>query len=152
MVGRVLRPGVSGKTAFNYSLARAGTASPIGYEDLANPTELLSVLFLLGHRLGVSENWDKSLVEFDGLTVNAYVPDSYLQFGEPFVTGGNNFTSRLGHGVWTVGEYVVFYEKTVVPAIQAASRDLTPEASLVCALAAYMFPDRVPYLFRGPVR
>jgi hypothetical protein len=152
VAGRVLRPDVSGKTAFNYTLARAGTGSPIGFDDLANPTELLSVLFLLGHLLGLSEQWDKSLVAFDGLTVNAYVPDSYLHFGEPFVTGGNNFTSRLGHGVWTVSEYVAFYEKTVVPAIQTAARGLTPEVSLVCGVAAYIFPDRVPYFMFGPVR
>jgi hypothetical protein len=147
--GRVLRPDASGKKVFNYSLARAGTGSPISYDDLANPTELLSVLFLLGSRLGVSEQWDKRLVTFDGLTTNAYVPDSYLQFGETSVTGGNNFTCRLGHGVWTVSDYVAFYEKTVVPAIQVAARDLTQEASLVCGLAAYMFPDRVPYLMWG---
>jgi hypothetical protein len=151
VAGRVVRPDVSGTTAFNYSLARAGVAAPIGLGNLANPTELLSVVFLLGHRLGASEQWDKTLVAFDGLTINAYVPDNYLQFGEPFVTGGNNFTARVGHGVWTLSEYLSFYERTVVPAIEAGSRMLTPTAALVCGLAAHIFPDRVPYLLQGRV-
>jgi hypothetical protein len=49
-----------------------------------------------------------------------------------------------------VSEYVAFYDKNVVPAIQAAAHDLTPEASLMCGLAAYVFPDRVPYLLYRP--
>jgi hypothetical protein len=123
--------------------------APIGLGNLANPTELLSVLFLLGHRLGASERWDKTLVAFDGLTANAYVPDTYLQFGEAFVMGGNNFTARIGHGVWTLDEYISFYERTVQPAIDAGSQMLTPTAALMCGLAAHIFPDRVPYLLWG---
>lgn len=150
VAGRVVRPNVSGQTTFNYSLARAGVAAPIGLGNLANPTELLSVLFLLGHRLGASEQWDKALVAFDGLTANAYVPDTYLQFGEPFVMGGNNFTARIGHGIWTLNEYIAFYERTAQPAIDAAAQMLPPTAALVCGLAAHIFPDRVPYLlWRG---
>jgi hypothetical protein len=148
--GRVLRPGASGNTVFNYSLVRAGTDSPISYDELANPTELLSVLLLIGHRLGLSDSWDTSLQTFDGLTLNAFVPEHYSQFGEPFIAGGNNFTFRIGHDVWRVGEFVAAYEKAVVPAIVAATGNLAPEALLLCGLAAYLFPDRVPYLMQMP--
>jgi len=145
VAGRVLRPWASGKDAFYYTLTRARMEAPIGYEELANPTELLSVLLLLAHRLDLSDHWDRTLSAFDGITLNAYVPDSYSQFGEPIIVGGNNFTYRVGHDVWTVREYVRTFDASVRARIQTAANSLGPEAELLCGLAAYIFPDRVPY-------
>jgi hypothetical protein len=146
VAGRVLRTEASGRDAFNYSLTRAGVDSLISHDDLANPTELLSVLLLLGHRFGCSNRWDKALVAMDSITMNSYVPDTYRQFGEPLIGGGNNFTYRLGHDVWSVDEYLTMFQRNVAPHIRTAASDLTPEMSLVCGFAACIFSDRVPYL------
>jgi hypothetical protein len=144
VAGRVLRPWASGKDAFHYTLDRGGVKSLIGYEELAKPTELLSVLFLLGHHLDLSDHWDRALVAFDGITLNAYVPDNYSQFGEPIIVGGNNFTYRLGHDVWTVREYMAALNDNARARIQTAANGLTPDSGLLCALAGHIFPDRVP--------
>lgn len=147
--GRFLRVNASGIDAFQYTLARAGVNASVELENLANPTALLPVLMLLGHRYGMSAEWDRQLIGMDGITLNAYVPDDYRQFGGPMIRGGNNYTNRLGHGIWSLDDYAAAFAKNVIPHVNAAGRELAPDGKLLCALSAYLYPDRVPFILES---
>jgi hypothetical protein len=143
--GRFSHVGASGEEALRYTLARAGAPSLVEPHELANPSELLSVMLLWGHRLGLNEAWDPNLETLDGRSVNTYIPDDYTIFGDQIMGGGRNYTRQIGHGVWTLEEYGAFFENEVAPHALRSQRDLGREGRLVCGLAAYLFPDRIPY-------
>jgi hypothetical protein len=86
------------------------------------------------------------LEQFDGLTLNMYVPDHYTSFGDPHIPRGNNFLSRVGHDFWASGELAAFFENNVKPHVLTARAGLSPEQELTCAIAGHLFPNRVPYL------
>jgi hypothetical protein len=142
--GNFLDSNARGEEACQYTLLRAGLPSELEKRSLANPTELLAVILLLGSRASRNSEWDGFMKVVDGKSVNMYVPDDYLRFSERIMPGGNNFTNRVGHSFWTLAE---FLESSQVPLkmATAASAKMNPLGILLCAYSAYIRSDRVPY-------
>jgi hypothetical protein len=146
--GRVLRINASGKDAADYTLARAGRMK-VTHEQVCNPSELLSVLLLMGHRYQRASRWDYELEAFDGISLSSFVPDDWKAFGESIMADGRNYVQRLGHDVWSLEEYSSAFERNVIPHVESSARNMTSRSQLVCAIAAHIFQDRVPYLMEA---
>lgn len=142
--GNFLHSNARGGEACQFTLLRAGLPSEIEKRSIANPTELLAVIVLMGGRAIRSDEWDRFMRVLDGRSVNMYVPDDYGKFSEQTVPGGNNFTLRIGHSFWTLAEFLVSAEKPLALATAAASK-MHPLGVPLCAYSAYIRSDRVPY-------
>lgn len=128
----------------NYLLSRmSGDYDDVG-EDLAQPTELLTVLLLLSRLYGLQEIFDEALPDLDHVTINAFVADDYNAFGQAMVEDGENDAYMIGHGVWTVDDLIRHWPQ------HAFTPPAAPVVACTAVLAALLFPDRIPwFVFPG---
>lgn len=134
--GQVARGDIDPARVLSFLLARStGTKPPI--ELIAQPTELVLTLLRASRLFNLADEVDDVMELLDHLTLNAYLPNDYRQFGASFMSGGINAVFQIGHDVWCVGDLEAAWPNFPVPSV-AAFR-------LACLLASLLFPDRVPW-------
>ncbi len=142
--GRVADTTLKPDRILTYLLSRMSDDYDDVGEDLAQPTELLTVLLLLSRLYGLQEVFDEALSDLDHVSINAFVADDYQAFGLASIEDGENDGYMIGHGVWTVDDLLRHW-----PA-HAFALPAAPVVGCAAMLAALLFPDRVPwFVFPG---
>lgn len=142
--GRIADTTLAPDRILNYLLTRLSDDYTDVGEDLAQPTELLTVLLLLSRLYGLQDVFDEALIDLDHVTINAFVADDYQAFGLASIEDGENDAYTIGHGVWTVDDLLRHWpDHAFQPPASAA-------VGCTAILAALLFPDRVPwFVFPG---
>ncbi len=146
--GNTTRAGADGATALRYIQT---LNNPAEHEDWrpANPTHLLPVLLILGGKLNLEKTWD--LRAFDRKSLCFFIPKDYSQFAGKTIEEGQNFTHRIGFGVWKVEEYLEEFQKSLELAFNAETLSFSPEGAILCTMAALLFPNRVPFILEAKI-
>lgn len=104
---------------------------------VAQPTELVACLLRASRLFDLSEEFDNSLEALDHLALNAYLPESYLPFGEEQIMGGVNVVFQVGHDIWRVADLETAWPNFPVPS--------GPGQAMAAILASLLYPDRTPW-------
>ncbi|BBI21284.1 hypothetical protein EKJ_21310 [Qipengyuania flava] len=135
--GKVARPDLQANKVLSYLIAR-GSGELNGKTDLvAQPSELVLALLRLAHLTNLGDQFDLSLSELDHLPLNAYLPDSYENFGALQIPEGLNAVFQIGTDFWQIAELEMSWPNPPIPENVAEA--------LASILAALVFPDRSPW-------
>lgn len=135
--GRVARSDLDPSKQLSYLIARTGSETEPNLELVAQPTELVLALLRASRLFDLSEHFDQSLAQLDHLALNAYLPETYLTFGEEHIASGVNSVFQIGHDVWSVAELEAAWPD--FPAPSGAGQ------AMAVILSSLLFPDRVPW-------
>ncbi|MCW6536882.1 caspase family protein [Sphingomonas lycopersici] len=135
--GWVARSDLDPSKQLSYLIARTGSGTEPNLELVAQPTELVLALLRASRLFDLSEHFDQSLAQLDHLALNAYLPETYLTFGEEHIASGVNSVFQIGHDVWSVAELEAAWPDFPVPS--GAGQAMT------AILSSLLFPDRVPW-------
>ncbi|OSN64412.1 hypothetical protein BV349_03826 [Pseudomonas syringae pv. actinidiae] len=143
--GRLARPLLPGKDAYAYLKARADKDSAALKPLCNSPSETLSLVFLMSGRHSLEEELDYNLTSLDHAHLNIFIPQSYLEFSQPFVPNGINHVFQIGHKVWTVADVAERWKTACIPQMEndTSLRHATTRIGALCA--SLIFPDRVPW-------
>ncbi|MBP1143193.1 hypothetical protein JOE33_000116 [Pseudomonas sp. PvP027] len=143
--GRLARPLLPGKDAYAYLKARADKDSAALKPLCNSPSETLSLVFLMSGRHSLEEELDYNLTSLDHARLNIFIPQSYLEFSQPFVPNGINHVFQIGHKVWTVADVAERWKTACIPQMEndTSLRHATTRIGALCA--SLIFPDRVPW-------
>jgi Caspase domain len=145
VAGAIARGGLELNKTLLYVLVRGMGQAHQAYKLLATPSEFIATLMLCGEAYGLAEDWDTRLIALDHKSVNFYLPDDYSSFGAERITNGQNYTFRIGNGVWSLGDLADEFKRNCWPRIVENETIDRTETQALCALSSYLFPDRVPY-------
>jgi hypothetical protein len=121
--------------ALDYLLARHLRDYSGSLELVARPIELLTVLLKSSKLFELEAIFDENLWEIDGLAFSAYLPASYMNYGDSRMVGGENLVWTIGHDVFRTQDFSDSW-----PVAKVA-----PETPLVASLAlaaSLLYPDR----------
>ena len=138
--GRFARLNSDGEGALEHILTISGGEFCGEKRMHANPSSLLPVIFLGGINLNISENWN--LQVFDRRQIGLYFPDDYRSFNQDVMRNGKTHTWHIGFGVWKLSDFESEFHN--IMSQRAEDTTLTPEAQVLCMMAALLFPDRIP--------
>lgn len=143
--GRLARPLLPAKDVCAYLKARADKDSAALKPFCNSPSETLALVFLISERHSLEEELDYNLVSLDHVHLNIFIPQSYLEFSQPFVPNGINHVFQIGHKVWTVADVAERWQTACIPQMENDT-SLRHAATRIGALcASLIFPDRVPW-------
>ncbi len=142
--GRVASRSIQAEKTLSYLLARQKGVLGTRLDLVAQPTELVAVLLRAAPLFDLTEEFDASLNQLDHLSINAYLPESYLGFGAQLIEGGTNATFQIGHEVWTIGEIEKAWPEFAQPGSLAEG--------LAAMLSSLIFDDRVPWFLFPPTK
>lgn len=143
--GRLARPLLPAKDVCAYLKARADKDSAALKPFCNSPSETLALVFLISERHSLEEELDYNLVSLDHVHLNIFIPQSHLEFSQPFVPNGINHVFQIGHKVWTVADVAERWKTACIPQMENDT-SLRHAATRIGALcASLIFPDRVPW-------
>ncbi|UZK67328.1 hypothetical protein [Sphingomonas sp. M1-B02] len=135
--GRVARSDLDPSKQLSYLVARTGSGTEPNLELVAQPTELVLALLRASRLFDLSEHFDRSLAQLDHLALNAYLPETYLTFGEEHIASGVNSVFQIGHDVWSVAELEAAWPDFPAPSGSGQA--------MAAILSSLLFSDRVPW-------
>jgi hypothetical protein len=135
--GQVARCDLDASKVLGFLVARGSQPALQALESLAQPTELVLALLRLSLLFDLADEFDTSLLALDHLSLNAYLPDDYRQFGDDFISGGINALFRVGHDFWTIAQLEAAWPNSPAPE--------QPGTVMTALLASLLFPDRSPW-------
>ncbi|MEB0048263.1 MULTISPECIES: caspase family protein [unclassified Pseudomonas] len=143
--GRLARPLLPAKDVFAYLKARADKDSVALKSLSSSPSETLALVLLISERHSLRDELDFNLVSLDHAHLNIFIPQSYLEFSQPFVRNGINHVFQIGHKVWTVEDVTQRWEAACKPQMlqDASLQNLATRIGAICA--SLIFPNRVPW-------
>ncbi|AUG07916.1 caspase family protein [Pseudomonas sp. S09G 359] len=143
--GRLARPLLPAKNVCAYLKARADKDSAALKPFCNSPSETLALVFLISERHSLEEELDYNLLSLDHVHLNIFIPQSYLEFSQPFVPNGINHVFQIGHKVWAVADVVERWKTACIPQMEndTSLRHATTRIGALCA--SLIFPDRVPW-------
>lgn len=142
--GQITSPDMPSEKIADYIACRGRNQdySSVGHE-IAQPSEMLSLLLLLAHSLKLEDVTDPYLESIDHLTLNVFLPETYKDFSQEVIPGTNH-TYQIGHGIWQVSDFAGHLPTLKSDAFQdVAIRDM--QLQVVCMCASFIFPDRCPW-------
>jgi len=108
----------------------------------ANPSSLLTVLLLCGDWLNLTASWN--LRALDRTYAGFYVPHDYLDFHKAIIDNGTNYIRKVGFDFWNATAFSQEFKEITETVVPNASSHLSNEGRALCAVAALLFPDRLP--------
>ncbi|WP_334655833.1 hypothetical protein [Sphingomonas panaciterrae] len=135
--GRLANRFIEPDKTLAYLLARHRGTLEKQLDLVAQPTELVAVLLRAAPLFDLADEFDESLIHLDHLSINAYLPDNYLEFGARRIEAGINATFQIGHTVWTVEDIENAWPEFPQPSSLAEG--------LAAMLSSLIFNDRVPW-------
>ncbi|KPY29527.1 MULTISPECIES: caspase family protein [Pseudomonas] len=147
--GRLARPLLSAEDVYDYLKARADK-DPAQLKRLSSsPSETLALVLLLSRRHSLEEELDYNLASLDHAHLKIFLPQSYLEFSQPFVHNGINHVFQIGQKVWTVADVVQRWEEVCKPQMVHDASLQNPATRIGAICASLIFPDRVPWFLLG---
>jgi len=142
--GKISRANLSGSEAYRFIKARAEEDNAIPEGLISSPSEFLSALMLASEKLSLSDVVDRLMEDFDHMSANLFVPDSYTTFADERIDSGLNHTFMIGHGVWCVKDFMDTW-RTVREKIVSDPSIKSSTIQLAAICAALIKPDRTPW-------
>lgn len=124
-----------------------------------NPSDLSTVVIILGSLLGLDEAIDYELIRLDHLNINIHCPDSLYDLFSNSPIPGQNLTFTIGEGIWRCIDIRRFWEVDIAPLLQRATTDIAPDIWISILHASLSYRDRIPWVlaarllndYRGPL-
>jgi hypothetical protein len=135
--GRVSQADLDPSKVLGFLIARTAPPAESSIDMVAQPTELVLVLLRASRLFDLAGEFDTALESLDHLTLNAYLPDDFRDFGAEQIAGGINAVFHIGHDIWSVEDI-----ETAWPNRSAPER---PGVAMAALLAALLSPDRTPW-------
>ncbi len=149
--GKVARCNIEPEIAFKYCLARGKSVSTIDQKWIANPSQLLAVLFSAAIDNGLSDVVDPFLEQLDHLHFNVFFPADCRDLTTAVIGSGLNRGHCVGMDVWTCQDYQRVLSQEMLSYASEARRPENRLESALCVAASLLFPDRLPvFLSVGP--
>ncbi|WP_262371420.1 caspase family protein [Pseudomonas synxantha] len=142
---RLARPLLSAEDVFDYLKARADKDLAALKSLSSSPSETLALALLICERHSLRDELDNNLARLDHAHFNIFIPQSYLEFSQPFVRNGINHVFQIGHSVWTVEDVVQRWEATCRPQLVRDTSLRNPATRIGALCASLIFPDRLPW-------
>lgn len=143
--GRLARPLLPAEDVYAYIKARADKDS-VALSPLSNsPSETLALVLLISGRHSLEEELDYNLASLDHAHLNIFIPQSYLEFSQPFVPNGINHVFQIGHKVWTVADVAQRWAEVCKPQMDNDLSLREPATRVGAICASLLFPNRVPW-------
>lgn len=135
---------LSGDDALSFLDAKiSGDYSAAG-DILARPTTMLPGLILVYHEMGLADVADRSIMKFDHVTMNLFIPETYRDFCNSSIDLGTNYSYQVGYAVWRSTE--LFTEWRNIKNRIDSDPALTVTSLRIGALIASLLrPDREPW-------
>jgi hypothetical protein len=143
--GKVLRDDCNTELALKYVRQRGIDPSSIEYSGIAMPNTTLPILMACANKLGFDDIFDPYLISWHKLNTSVFVPKKGSTFGDRVMEDGTNVTRIVGSDFYSVAEYC-----NEVTSEHSNGFDRTPilsERGLLKCAAAYIYPDRFPWIF-----
>ncbi len=141
--GQVARPDLAPDQILDYLIARAAQPGKVRAEFIATPTELMLTLLRSAPLFDLADELDTALDQIDHLALNAYLPETFQDFGSATIVGGTNAVFQIGHDIWSIADIETAWPSNPVPD--------GPGVALTALAASLLFPDRTPW-FLLPLR
>ncbi|WPO97518.1 caspase family protein [Pseudomonas sp. HR96] len=143
--GRLARPLLPAKDVCAYLKARADKDLAALKPFCNSPSETLSLVLLISGRHSLEEELDYNLESLDHAHLNIFIPQSYLEFSQPFVPNGINHVFQIGHKVWTVEDVAERWKTACISQMENDTSLRHPATRIGAVCASLIFPDRVPW-------
>jgi hypothetical protein len=143
--GRLARPLLPAKDVCAYLKARGDKDSAALKPFCNSPSETLALVFLISERHSLEEELDYNLASLDHAHLNIFIPQSYLEFSQPFVPNGINHVFQIGQKVWTVEDVDERWKTACIPQMENDTSLRHPASRIGALCASLIFPDRVPW-------
>jgi hypothetical protein len=99
----------------------------------------LTVILKSARLFELEDTFDYDLSNFDHVTINAYIPETYRLYSQATVSGGINACFLIGTDIWTVNELEMSWPE------RAGSPPETNAIGMGAMLSSMLFDDRVPW-------
>lgn len=142
--GVIAQPHLADDDAFLFVLGLGIGPEQVEHRFRANPTQFSAVLLICGAELEMDDDWDPELGRLDHHTGYVFVPTNYTDFVNDSIEQGNNFGFRIGHDVWTIGDFRAFMQSHIAGALHLATNNLSSLAASLALVASCLQPDRLP--------
>lgn len=147
--GAVADSGLKNEDVFEFMMAKAIKNSSTLSRHMARPSSLLPVILFGAAKFDLSAEVDIGLEEVDHLSMNVFIPSSYVEFAEPVISDGLNITSTIGHGVWCVEDFMRDWTERCLPQIRASEGFDDSTVATAAMYSSLLFPNREPWLLSG---
>jgi hypothetical protein len=144
------RPGLEPESAYDFVKARVN--GDLNYESgmVSNPSESLSVMLVMAKLYGLEDAVDPYLLSLDHVSTCVFIPDLHTNYNQEIIHEGQNHNFQIGHGVWTVDDFINRWETACLPQIfRDSTLDIT-EVVVGALCASLIFPDRTPWFLLRP--
>lgn len=143
--GKVSRCDLKNERVFDFLRHRISDEK-VNYKDYCSrPTEVLLALlcdYWKRERLDVIKF---DLLDFDGVSLNGYIPSNYVNFSQDRLSTGENIGIKIGLDLFTAAELKNFIEIHLTASIKSAADDSSHTDLLLALVASLIYPDRLPW-------
>jgi hypothetical protein len=148
--GRIAATSMSADEIVKYVMSTEVAASKTSENmNLAKPSELLALFFVLYRNFGMDDELDRCLEGLDHNHFNIYVPENYHHFADELMRGGQNYSFQIGHGVWKLADFQNRWLE-IDSHLDRASSSMSDATKLGAIISSMIKPDRVPwFLFKS---
>jgi hypothetical protein len=141
----VASPDIDPDRVFEFLNRRLDGNFSDAFDLLARPSELLSVLLLMGHCFGLRDALDPDLHLLDHVSLNIFLPRDHREFGKSTIRNGINHTYEIGRGIWTLEDLSSAWDSDCVAQISADPYVKLTSVKIGALYAALLFPNRSPW-------
>lgn len=82
---------------------------------------------------------------FDGLSLNAFIPEAYTHFSSERISTGSNLGMKIGFDVFTIDDLSNFITTYIQPSVEAALKMVDEQEQLFAIISSIIYPDRLPW-------
>lgn len=146
--GGLARPRLEATDIYGYLRARAKKDIDALEELTASPSEILGLVMLLSGKFSLSDELDRDLERLDHAYVTLFIPESHLEFGQPYIENGISHVFQIGRGIWAIDDLLQRWNEACQPQLFDDESINHPEVRIGALCSSLVMPDRVPwYLF-----
>jgi hypothetical protein len=143
--GDLARANIEPSNLLRFLLGRGHHSERAAPELLANPSQLLAVFLSLSGDLVDEREWDKKLRALDHQSLVVFIPKSFRQFGYQIIRDGINNVFKVGHGIWSLGDFRLEFASECRPVLDRDSSFKETPVQVLSIVSTLVFPDRIPW-------
>ncbi|MDP3256075.1 MAG: caspase family protein [Bosea sp. (in: a-proteobacteria)] len=112
-----------------------------------NPSDLSSVIILLGALGGIDEAIDYELIRIDLLNINIHCPETPFSIFRRSPMPGQNLTLTIGERIWRCIDIRRAWEFDIKPLLLGSTDDIVPDVWFSMLHVSLSYRDRIPWVF-----
>jgi hypothetical protein len=143
--GGLAQPMLESSQVYSYLTARAKKDLAALKDLSSSPSETLALVMLASGRFSLRDELDMALERLDHAHLNIFIPDSYLEFSQPFILKGINHVFQVGQKVWKVEDLLERWNVSCRPQLLKDMSLNNPLTRIGAICSALLMPNRVPW-------